>query len=223
MSFGTSLLSKVIEANDPSALLRYGLTSNDFQTDGERAAFEYISDYAEKHGNQVPTAEMVATEVPTFQPEFSIDATFEYLAKKAKEAAVMNDFASKFNDKYGANGVKTADSEFVQRFNRVQEGGNPQEFFDWLKAEAEQSIMRTSVRKMVGTNVVTDVDKFRAEYEKRKAGESFRIWNSKFPALNKAIGGYVSSNMYVVYGKSGRGKSAITLEESINCAVQGAN
>ena len=70
---------------------------------------------------------------------------------------------------------------------------------------------------------MTDVDKFRAEYEKRKAGESFRIWNSKFPALNKAIGGYVSSNMYVVYGKSGRGKSAITLEESINCAVQGAN
>jgi replicative DNA helicase len=70
---------------------------------------------------------------------------------------------------------------------------------------------------------VTDIDKFRTEYEKRKAGESFRIWNSKFPALNKAIGGYVSSNMYVIYGKSGRGKSAITLEESINCAIQGAN
>ncbi|MGF0002854.1 DnaB-like helicase C-terminal domain-containing protein [Bacillus altitudinis] len=88
---------------------------------------------------------------------------------------------------------------------------------------AEQSKIRTSVRKSVGTNVVTDVDKFRAEYEKRKAGESFRIWNSKFPALNKAIGGYVSSNMYVVYGKSGRGKSAITLEEVIHCAIQGAN
>nr|MDF9458003.1 DnaB-like helicase C-terminal domain-containing protein [Bacillus pumilus] len=135
----------------------------------------------------------------------------------------MSDFASKFNDKYGANGVKTADSEFVQRFNRVQEGGNPQEFFDWLQTVAEQSKIRTSVRKTVGTNVVTDIDKFRAEYEKRKSGESFRIWNSKFPTLNKAIGGYVSSNMYVVYGKSGRGKSAITLEESINCAVQGAN
>lgn len=211
MSFGTSLLSKVIEANDPSALLRYGLTRKDFQTDGERAAFEYISAYAEKNGNQAPTAEMVATEVPTFQPEFSIDATFEYLAQKAKETAAMNDFAN------------TADSELAKRFNQAQENGNPQEFFDWLKIIAEQNIMRTSVRKSVGTNVVTDVDKFRAEYEKRKAGESFRIWNSKFPALNKAIGGYVSSNMYVVYGKSGRGKSAITLEESINCAIQGAN
>lgn len=211
MSFGTSLLSKVIEANDPSALLRYGLTRKDFQTEGERAAFEYISDYAEKNGNQAPTAEMVATEVPTFQPEFSIDATFEYLAQKAKETAAMNDFAN------------TADSELAKRFNQAQENGNPQEFFDWLKIIAEQNIIRTSVRKTVGTNVVTDVDKFRAEYEKRKAGESFRIWNSKFPALNKAIGGYVSSNMYVVYGKSGRGKSAITLEESINCAIQGAN
>lgn len=211
MSFGSSLLSKVIEANDPSALLRYGLTRKDFQTDGERAAFEYISSYAEKNGNQAPTAEMVATEVPTFQPEFSIEAPFEYLAKKAKETAAMNDFAN------------TADSELAKRFNQAQENGNPQEFFDWLKIIAEQNIMRTSVRKSVGTNIVTDVDKFKAEYEKRKAGESFRIWNSKFPALNKAIGGYVSSNMYVVYGKSGRGKSAITLEESINCAVQGAN
>ncbi|MCP1528556.1 DnaB helicase C-terminal domain-containing protein [Bacillus pumilus] len=211
MSFGTSLLSKVIETNDPTVLLRYGLTRKDFQTDGERSAFEYISAYAEKNGNQAPTAEMVATEVPTFQPEFSIEAPFEYLAKKAKETAAMHDFAN------------TADSELAKRFNQAQENGNPQEFFDWLKIIAEQNIMRTSVRKTVGTNVVTDVDKFRAEYEKRKAGESFRIWNSKFPALNKAIGGYVSSNMYVVYGKSGRGKSAITLEESINCAVQGAN
>ncbi|MGI1828729.1 DnaB-like helicase C-terminal domain-containing protein [Bacillus safensis] len=211
MSFGSSLLSKVIEANDPSALLRYGLTRKDFQTDGERAAFEYISSYAEKNGNQAPTAEMVATEVPTFQPEFSIEAPFEYLAKKAKETAAMNDFAN------------TADSELAKRFNQAQENGNPQEFFDWLKIIAEQNIIRTSVRKTVGTNVVTDVDKFRAEYEKRKAGESFRIWNSKFPALNKAIGGYVSSNMYVVYGKSGRGKSAITLEEVIHCAIQGAN
>ncbi|MED0863775.1 DnaB-like helicase C-terminal domain-containing protein [Bacillus safensis] len=211
MSFGSSLLSKVIEANDPSALLRYGLTRKDFQTDGERAAFEYISSYAEKNGNQAPTAEMVATEVPTFQPEFSIEAPFEYLAQKTKGAAAFNDFA------------KTAESELSERFNRAQENGNPQEFFDWLKTVAEESTIRTSVRKTVGTNVVTDVDKFKAEYEKRKAGESFRIWNSKFPALNKAIGGYVSSNMYVVYGKSGRGKSAITLEESINCAIQGAN
>ncbi|MBD3861412.1 DNA helicase [Bacillus sp. 28A-2] len=211
MSFGTSLLSKVIETNDPSALLRYGLTRKDFQTDGERSAFEYISSYAEKNGNQAPTAEMVVTEVPTFQPEFSIEAPFEYLAQKTKGAAAFNDFA------------KTAESELAERFNCAQENGNPQEFFEWLKTVAEESTIRTSVRKTVGTNVVTDVDKFRAEYEKRKAGESFRIWNSKFPALNKAIGGYVSSNMYVVYGKSGRGKSAITLEESINCAIQGAN
>ncbi len=223
MSFGASLLSKVIEDNDPSALLRYGLTRNDFQTDGERAAFEYISAYAEKHGNQAPTAEMVATEVPTFQPDFGIDATFEYLAHKTKERAALTDFVSLFNDKYGRNGVKTADSEFIQRFNRVQEGGDPAEFFEWLTDVAERSKMRTSVRKSVGTNVVRDVDKFKTEYENRKTGKSFRIWSSKFPALDKAIGGYVSSNMYVVYGKSGRGKSAITLEEVINCAVQGAN
>jgi replicative DNA helicase len=33
----------------------------------------------------------------------------------------------------------------------------------------------------------------------------------------------VSSNVYTVYGKSGRGKSVITLEEGIEAAMQGAN
>ncbi len=37
------------------------------------------------------------------------------------------------------------------------------------------------------------------------------------------MGGYVSSNVYVIYGKSGRGKSAVSLEEVTNCAMQGAN
>ncbi len=83
--------------------------------------------------------------------------------------------------------------------------------------------MRTNVRNSVGTDIKRDIDKFKAEYENRKAGESFRIWRSKFDFVNKAMGGYVSSNVYVIYGKSGRGKSAVSLEEVTNCAMQGAN
>src|SRR5690606_13975060 len=71
----------------------------------------------------------------------------------------------------------------------------------------------------VGTDIKTDASKFLAEYDRRKAGESFRIWKSKF----SAIGEYVSSNLYTVYGKSGRGKSIITLEDAIYAAQQGAN
>src|SRR5699024_2649416 len=50
-------------------------------------------------------------------------------------------------------------------------------------------------------------------------GESFRIWKSRFAA----IGEYMSGNLYVVYGKSGRGKSIITLEDALYAAIQGAN
>ncbi|MDZ4452936.1 DNA helicase, partial [Bacillus cereus] len=35
--------------------------------------------------------------------------------------------------------------------------------------------------------------------------------------------GYVSSNVYTIYGKSGRGKSAATIEEGVEMAFQGAN
>ncbi|WP_375182630.1 hypothetical protein, partial [Sphingomonas adhaesiva] len=47
----------------------------------------------------------------------------------------------------------------------------------------------------------------------------FRIWRSKFDFVNKAMGGYVSSNVYVIYGKSGRGKSAVSLEEVTTTAA----
>ncbi len=96
-------------------------------------------------------------------------------------------------------------------------------FFEWLTGQAESLKMRTNVRNSVGTDIKRDIDKFKAEYENRKAGESFRIWRSKFDFVNKAMGGYVSSNVYVIYGKSGRGKSAVSLEEVTNCAMQGAN
>ncbi len=92
-----------------------------------------------------------------------------------------------------------------------------------MTGQAESLKMRTNVRNSVGTDIKRDIDKFKAEYENRKAGESFRIWRSKFDFVNKAMGGYVSSNVYVIYGKSGRGKSAVSLEEVTNCAMQGAN
>src|SRR5690625_7851898 len=79
----------------------------------------------------------------------------------------------------------------------------------YLIPQVESVNTRTSVREEVGTDVKRDSDKFLEEYERRKAGESFRVWKSKF----SAIGEYISGNMYTVYGESGRGKSIITLED----------
>ena len=216
MNYGVLMLSKVIEQNDPNALLRFNITAEDLPTEGERKALRYITEYAEKHGGQAPTAEMVANEVPDFQPDFGIEASYEFIAKKLKNYASLRDFSEIVNGRGDGE-----ESEFIKRWESAQD--NPEEFFSWLTEQAERFKIRTNVRSSVGTDIKKDTDKFKAEYENRKAGESFRIWLSKFDFINRAMGGYVSSNVYVIYGKSGRGKSAIALEEAINCAMQGAN
>ncbi|MGG4124945.1 DnaB-like helicase C-terminal domain-containing protein [Bacillus licheniformis] len=209
MNYGVLMLSKVIEQNDPNALLRFNITAEDLPTEGERKALRYITEYAEKHGGQAPTAEMVANEVPDFQPDFNIEANYDYLAEKLRKQAALREF------------VDIAEKELPERFSQAQD--NPEELFSWLTEKVESLKIRTNVRSSIGTDIKKDTDKFKAEYKNRKAGESFRIWRSKFDFINRAMGGYVSSNVYVIYGKSGRGKSAIALEEAINCAMQGAN
>ncbi|MCR9040801.1 DnaB-like helicase C-terminal domain-containing protein [Bacillus sp. L381] len=224
MNYGTLLISKAIEANDPNALLRFNVSEADFQTQGERKAFRYVMDYAEKYRGQAPTAEMVANEVPDFQPDFNIEASYDYLAQNLKNQAAERDFIEVVNGKVDPETQKQIkSSEFTERFEQAQKTGNMQSFAEWLTSLGESLKMRTNVRNSVGTDIKRDIDKFKTEYENRKAGESFRIWRSKFDFINKAMGGYVSSNVYVIYGKSGRGKSAIALEEVINCAMQGAN
>ncbi|MBT0952055.1 DNA helicase [Bacillus velezensis] len=224
MNYGTLLISKAIEANDPNALLRFNVSEADFQTQGERKAFRYVMDYAEKHRGQAPTAEMLANEVPDFQPDFNIEASYDYLAKNLKDRAAEREFIELMNGRIDPETDRQVqEPQLEKRFIEAQKSGDMGKFFEWLTGQAESLKMRTNVRNSVGTDIKRDIDKFKAEYENRKAGESFRIWRSKFDFVNKAMGGYVSSNVYVIYGKSGRGKSAVSLEEVTNCAMQGAN
>ncbi|WP_207119809.1 DnaB-like helicase C-terminal domain-containing protein [Bacillus velezensis] len=224
MNYGTLLISKAIEANDPNALLRFNVSEADFQTQGERRAFRYVMDYAEKYRGQAPTAEMVANEVPDFQPDFNIEASYDYLAKNLKDRAAEREFIELMNGRIDPEtNRQVQEPQLEKRFIEAQKSGDMGKFFEWLTGQAESLKMRTNVRNSVGTDIKRDIDKFKAEYENRKAGESFRIWRSKFDFVNKAMGGYVSSNVYVIYGKSGRGKSAVSLEEVTNCAMQGAN
>lgn len=224
MNYGTLLISKAIEANDPNALLRFNIAEADLPTQGERKAFRYVMQYAEQHRGQAPTAEMVTNEVPDFQPDFNIEASYDYLAKNLKEQAAEREFIELVSGRIDPEtGRQVQEPQLEKRFIEAQKSGDMGNFFEWLTEQAESLKMRTNVRNSVGTDIKRDIDKFKAEYKNRKAGESFRIWRSKFDFINRAMGGYVSSNVYVIYGKSGRGKSAIALEEVVNCAMQGAN
>jgi replicative DNA helicase len=206
LHYGTLLLSKVIDNNDVAALTRFGITESDFGTEAERKAYRFIVDYAEANRGQAPSYATVAAEVDGFTYVPEVADSYEYLTKQIKGYA-----------------AKLAAVELLQnQAPKVFEEKDGNSFIEWLISEAERIKIRTNVRNKIGTDVKADAEKFLAEYERRKAGESFRVWKSKFSVINNAIGGYVSSNVYTVYGKSGRGKSAVTLEEGIELAMQGA-
>jgi replicative DNA helicase len=218
MHYGLMLLSKVIDNNDVAALARFGITESDFGTEAERQAYRFITSYAEANRGQAPSYATVAAEVDGFAYIPEVADSYEYLARQIKNHAAKLEIIKLMQGYTDEKTGKFIESPVAKKFEELD--GNS--FLEWLQNELERVRIRTDVRDKVGTDVKADVDKFLAEYERRKAGESFRVWKSRFSFINKAIGGYVSGNLYVVYGRSGRGKSAITLEECIEMAMQGA-
>lgn len=205
MEYPKLFLNKVIEENDGSAFTRYNITIDDMHSDVDRKTFEFIEEYAEQNGGNIPSYATVASEVEGFEYIPEVSDSFKWLTAQIKDYTAKREIIGWFET-----------GEFERRLNEM--GGK--EFIEkYLIPQVESVNIRTSVREEVGTDVKRDSDKFLEEYERRKAGESFRVWKSKF----SAIGEYVSSNLYTVYGKSGRGKSVISLEDAIHVAQQGAN
>ena len=218
MHYGLMLLSKVIDNNDVATLARFGITESDFATEAERQAYRFIVDYAEANHGQAPSYATVAAEVDGFTYIPEVADSYEFLVRQIKNHAAKLEIIKLMQGYTDEKTGKFIESPVAKKFEELD--GNS--FIEWLQNELERVKIRTNVRDKIGTDVKADVDKFLAEYERRKAGESFRVWKSRFPFINEAIGGYVSGNLYVVYGRSGRGKSAITLEECIEMAMQGA-
>ncbi|MDQ0154972.1 AAA family ATPase [Robertmurraya andreesenii] len=210
MHHANLLFSKVIDNNDVQALTRFGIDEKSLTTEGDRQVFRFIADYAERNRGQAPSYATVTAECPDFVYTPQVSDSYEYLTKEIKKHSAQLAFKD------------LVERQLAQKFDEVGQK-DVFSFFDWLQTEIESIKIRTSVRNEIGTELATVGEKFMSEYERRKAGESFRLWQSKFDFINKTVGGYVSSNVYTVYGKSGRGKSVVTLEEAIEAATQGAN
>ena len=203
MNYGQMLLSKVIDNNDVNALKRFGIDADHFETAGERETYRFIVDYAERNRGQAPDFRTVVAECSAFDYQPNVEDSYEFLARQIKDHAAKR----MFNDLVASNDL---DANFQKDF---------ESFAKWLTESVESIKIRTSVRNKIGTDLKTVGEQFLAEYERRKAGDSFRVWKSKF----SVIGNYTSGNMYVVYGKSGRGKSVTSLEDAVEMALQGAN
>ena len=205
MQHAKLFLNKVIEENDVAALARHNVNEGDMHTNTDRNTLRFIEVYAQQNGGKAPSYAVVADSVEGFEYVPEISDSFAYLARNIKDFSAQKAVVEWFET-----------GEFERKLNEL--GGK--EFVEkWLPSALESVKIRTDVREHVGTSVKEDTEKFIEEYERRKAGESFKVWKSKF----SAIGEYISGNMYTVFGESGRGKSVITLEDAIYAAMQGAN
>ncbi|AZU61021.1 DnaB-like helicase C-terminal domain-containing protein [Neobacillus mesonae] len=216
------LFSRIIDANDVAVLSRYNITERDLPTEGDRQVFRFITEYADHNRGQAPSYAEVSAQCPEFIYSPQVGDSYEYLAREIKKHSAQIQFMELVNGKRDEKTGKEVPSPLVTKFEEIGYK-DVFKYFEWLKENIDSIIMNTNTSSKVGTDIKKDGEKFLAEYERRKAGESFRVWKSKFPFINEQVGGYVSSNVYTVYGKSGRGKSVITLEEGIEAAMQGAN
>jgi hypothetical protein len=215
------LFSKIIDANDVGILTRYNITERDLPTEGDRQVFRFLTDYAEKNHGQAPSYAEVSAQFRDFVYAPEIGDSYEYLTREIKKHSAMLQFTELVNPQQSTNG-QSVPSQFEQKYEELGQK-DIFKYFEWLQSEVESIKLRTSVRSKIGTDIKADATSFLDEYRKRKAGESFKIWKSKFPGINEQIGGYLSGNMYTWHGRSGRGKSVFTMEEAIEAAAQGAN
>jgi len=212
MSYVEPLLSRIIDDNNVDELDKLGLDRDFFPAGVEREAYDFIRKYHRDNG-QAPSYAAVVTEVPDFTYVPSVTDSYDYMARRIKETWGQTEVQAFLQSR-----------EHAEKFAEAGHSITFDDYAQYLKSNIDHIKMRTDVRIVTkGTDVVRDSGKFLEEYEKRRLGESNRIWRSKFPTLNQAVGGgYYSSNMYVVYARSGRGKSIVTMEEAIEFAFQGA-
>lgn len=202
---GTLLLSKVIDDNDVQALARHNITADHFKVEADRKAYDFIHQYAEQNRGQAPSYATVTEQVPGFFYVPQVSDSYEWLTRRLLNDAGRSEF------------IDVVQNDIQQLFSEHQ--NDVPKLIDKLQEKFDNIKQRTSVREKVGTDIKRDTEDYLAEYDRRKSGESFKTWKSKF----SHIGEYISGNMYVVYGKSGRGKSVIAMEEAVEAATQGAN
>jgi replicative DNA helicase len=216
--YGESFLSKILDEGTIRAIQEHQVEEYDFPTEVERNVFNYIVEYAKENGGKTPDYRTVIEREPDFYYREGVTDTFEYLVKELKSNSAKRRVVELFEGNPDENGRPTTMT--VEDVINEKDGI---EAIEYLISQLEHIRIRTDVRSKVGTSLKFDSEKIKQEYLRRKQGISYKVWQSSFPFINRAIGGYTSSNVYGFYGKSGRGKSAITLKEAVFLANEGAN
>lgn len=202
---GTLLLSKIIDDNNVQALALHNVSADRFKVEADRKAYEFIREYAQVNGGAAPSYATVTEAVPNFFYVPQVSDSYEWLTRRLLNDAGQSEF------------VDFVQSDLQTLFNEHK--NDIPTLIDKVIHEVDNIKQRTDVREKVGTDIKRDTEQFLAEYERRREGKSFKTWKSSF----SNIGEYISGNMHVIYGKSGRGKSVIAaIKEAVTLAEQGA-
>jgi replicative DNA helicase len=207
------ILSKAINENDVASLNRYGITEELLQSDIHKKAYQYIIKYSRENEGNAPAYQTLLSKVPDFDFQVSTENTsFRSLAKSLKNSKLQVEVAAFVN------------SEMEELWKESVKDDDPTKFINNMIANMEIIKANNNLGESAGRKLENASDWYLEEFYNRKAGNSVKFWDSHFSGLTELIGGgYQSGNMYTVYGRSGRGKSTITLVEAISAAMQGAN
>lgn len=210
--YGEQIISKTVDSGDISALTKYGITRDDFETPGERQAFDFVTKYAQQNAGRAPSYATLTAECPdiTYIPD--VTDSFEYLAEQLKADAAKREVLRKINGYTDDETGKRIPSELADKFAQLA----PADFGRYLRELGESIETKATVKRDIGAGLAELASAFKAEYQKRKAGESYTLWKTPFLTLNEEIGGLYSGDVYGIMAESGRGKtylSAVFVDE----------
>ncbi|WP_343862178.1 DNA helicase, partial [Paenibacillus motobuensis] len=190
---------------DISALTKYGIARMDFETSGERQAYDFITKYAAENGGRAPSYTTLAAECPDITYIPGVSDSFEYLAGELKATAAKREVLRKVNGYTDDNGRRIP-SEFAEKFAEM----SAVDFGAYLVGLGESIRGKAEVRKDIGQGLGELGVTFIEEYRKRKAGKSYTLWKTPFETLNEEIGGLYSGDVYGIMAESGRGKTYLS-------------
>ena len=210
-NYETMILSKVIDTENISALNKHNIREESFISRIEKDVYIFIKEYADKNGSQPPSYATVVSEIPEFEYVPGVTDSFEFLSEKIRQRRAEYDFKRLVQDE-----LPTLYEEVGKK--------DMTELTSVLTNKLDEIRIKTRTGVRIGMDIKSDIDKYKSEYRRRQIGESNRVFPSFLTVINDATGGgYASGNIYTVYGKSGRGKSVITIYEATYAAMNGAN
>lgn len=202
---GTLFINKVIQSEDFGNFAKYDITEHSFVSEIDRKIYRFIKEYHDKYGD-MPSYATVSDGVSEFVYVPNITDRFEPLVDGIKDRKMAVEFNKLFGD----------DFENIQR-----ESSTTEEIISQLTKRLDDIKLKNTNTRSVGKSA-KDTEAYLAEYRKRQVGESHKVWKSFMPGINEATGGYASANFYVLFAKSGRGKSVFAIREALEAALQGA-